>query len=197
MINNLRNRDNAENKVPAIVKKVTQINTNYSTNNVTNNINLQAKVNVEPVKPKKQYSAFPFKQEIPFIEFHAKRVGIEPELLMAVRMAENGGRGKEYGILTSGSGRKAYDNDKGYEYNGQFYNYRIGSEKQMAWSARTLANALGDFDVEKRNGKFRGDKLDYLQKRYAPSKAINDPRGLNGNWKGNVNRAYLKVKNSN
>lgn len=51
----------------------------------------------------------------------------------------------------------------------------------------TIAHARRDW-----NG--RGDFLEFLQKRYCPIGAKNDPRGLNKNWLKNVRRLLAKDK---
>jgi hypothetical protein len=49
----------------------------------------------------------------------------------------------------------------------------------------TIKHALKDFD-----GK--GDFIRFLQKRYCPIGASNDPKGLNKNWYANVTKFYAK-----
>lgn len=130
-----------------------------------------------------KYPSFPFREELPFVEFHAKRYGVSPELLMAIRISENGEKGKEYGIIPQGEVKTMYDLDKGYFFQGNFYSYRQETEKQMAWAAYEIKQAM---DTHK-----KGDFIQHLAKDYAPRNVKNDPKNLNKNWPGNV-RANLE-----
>ena len=123
--------------------------------------------------------------ELAMISFHAKRVGIEPELLLAVRSAENGTPGREYGVLPKGKTRKRYANDNGVVYNGLFYPYASETEKQCAWAANILAKmSAGTCKMTPQ------ERIARIQEKYAPLNVSNDPRGLNRNWTTNVLKHY-------
>ena len=141
-----------------------------------------------PVEPYVPYEEFRFTDETSLIFKHAERLDIEPELLMAIRTAENGAPGREYGIIPNAR----YAQDNGYTMNGTFYPYINETEKQVAWCARTVKNNEERF---KTNSKDKIDFIDYLGDIYCPVGASNDPRGLNRHWKGNVRRFYEQFKN--
>lgn len=136
----------------------------------------------------KTYSGFIYPKDLPNIIYTANRVGVEPELLMAVRMAENGGKDLEFGIIPT----EAYRKSKGYKINGVEVPYRNTSEKQASWSAWTIKRNRERF--EKADKSKHQDFIDYLGDKYAPKNADNDPNGLNRNWKGNVRKFYNQFK---
>ncbi len=142
----------------------------------------QADVNFE-----KEYLNFKYPNEIPDIIKHAERIGVEPEMLMAVRMAENGVDRLAYGIMPQGSAKERYEGDKGYRLNGEFFEYRDEREKQLCWAAWTIKK---NFDRFRQNPEGHEDFISYLAGVYAPTKAENDPKNLNANWEKNVRRWY-------
>jgi hypothetical protein len=112
--------------------------------------------------------------EIPIIKKSAERNGIQYKsddwyLLLAIRMAENGRPGREFGILNS----KAYNLDL-----------------QAARCAYTIRNQHIRSGIKEVNEKY----LLSLQKRYCPENASNDPQGLNKNWLKNVTYHFNKLK---
>ena len=83
------------------------------------------------------------------------------KLLIAIRKAENGGEGREFGIM----------NDKADTYS-----------KQAGWCASTcFKNYIRWLKTD-----MKKPYLVYLANRYAPVGAANDPDGLNINWLKNV-----------
>jgi len=138
------------------------------------------------------YSGFPYFEEVPDILKHAKLLRLEPELLMAIRLAENGDDSLAYGIMHNGRIKERYENDKGYIDNGNFYSYKDEKEKQLHWAAQTVRYYLGDFEKNPKNKDF----ISYLAKIYAPIGALNDPTGLNKNWERNVKNYYKTIKNN-
>ena len=98
-------------------------------------------------------------------------VNIRPELrsklapiVAAIRYAENGGKGKEYGILHP--------------------RVKPTYRSQAGWCAATVQK---NYDRWVKAGR-KGDYLVFLSKRYCPIGADNDPNGLNHNWLGNVRK---------
>jgi hypothetical protein len=83
-------------------------------------------------------------------------------LVVAIRYAENGGKGKEYGILHKRCPKT---------YRGQ-----------AGWCAATVQK---NYDRWVKAGKL-GDFITFLSKRYCPVGADNDPNGLNQHWVKNV-----------
>lgn len=138
------------------------------------------------------YPEFPYTNEIPDIIKHAQMVGLEPELLMAIRLQENGVDSVAYGILPSGKLVENYKNDKGYSLEGKFYSYKDEKEKQLRWAARTVQYYKTQFDKNPKNKDF----ISYLGKIYAPVGASNDPTGLNKNWIPKVKFYYNSIKRS-
>ena len=82
-------------------------------------------------------------------------------LLMAIRCAENGGRGREYGVL-SVKAETQYD--------------------QARVTARSILNNLRRWEEAGRPGQF----VEFMCRRWCPVGAQNDPSGLNRHWVKNV-----------
>ena len=102
----------------------------------------------------------------------AIEVNIRPEcrdilapIVAAIRYAENGGKGKEYGILHP----------------------RV-KPSQLA-SDRCAATVQKNYDRWVKAGR-KGEFIVFLGNRYCPVGAENDPNGLNKNWTKNV-RFYV------
>tara|TARA_R100001086_G_scaffold231624_1_gene152432 strand:+ start:283 stop:711 length:429 start_codon:yes stop_codon:yes gene_type:complete len=85
-------------------------------------------------------------------------------IVAAIRYAENGGKGKEYGILHP--------------------RVKPTYRSQAGWCAATVQK---NYDRWVKAGR-KGDYLVFLAKRYCPIGADNDPNGLNHNWLGNVRK---------
>lgn len=83
-------------------------------------------------------------------------------IVAAIRYAENGGKGKEYGILHKRCPKT---------YRGQ-----------AGWCAATVQK---NYDRWVKAGK-TGDFITFLSERYCPVGADNDPNGLNQHWAKNV-----------
>ena len=87
-------------------------------------------------------------------------------VLFAIRKAENGGPGVEFGVL--------HPKAKG-----------TNLRTQAGWAAATIVKNRG-----RHNSKEHGDFINFLGSRYAPKGAENDPKGLNANWIKNVKTHY-------
>jgi len=83
-------------------------------------------------------------------------------IVSAIRYAENGGKGKEYGILHP--------------------RVKPTYRSQAGWCAKTVQN---HYDRWVRSGS-KGLFIDSLGARYCPIGADNDPTGLNAHWIKNV-----------
>jgi len=132
---------------------------------------------------------FRFPNERETIRYHAKRVGVDEELMLSIREAENGRQGRQFGIMPN----SRYNNDSGYTDNGRFQEYPNDGElsKQASWAAWTIKRNKERFDSLKDRERARySDFIDYLGEKYAPQNAENDPQGLNQNWKRNVRNRY-------
>ncbi len=122
-------------------------------------------------------AAFPFPDELPVILSTAQRFfGDDPSLypvnpfalLLAIRCAERGRKGFEFGVVA------VKDTDLA---------------TQTEWACATIKKNFERF----RESKER-DFITFLWKRYAPPGAENDPRGLNYHWEKNVRFFYERFK---
>jgi hypothetical protein len=111
----------------------------------------------------------------------AKRNGITENdhetlsMLYAIRKTENGKPGKEFGVLSPGAVGKP----------GQTL------DKQAGWAASILMERKAEWQGmnPKEQGKYQGFPH-YLQSKYSPVGAKNDPKGLNKNWLTNFTTHY-------
>lgn len=99
-------------------------------------------------------------------EMHAELAPI----IAAIRYAENGGAGREYGILHKRV-KKTY-------------------RSQAGWCAATVQKNYDRWVKAGREGEF----IVFLGKRYCPVGADNDPNGLNKHWVKNVTHWTKKIK---
>jgi hypothetical protein len=112
-----------------------------------------------------------FTTEMETIRTAAIRNGIEPGtedwyILLAIRKAEAGASGREFGIMDARA-----DN----------------LDKQAGWCAASIRKNRERWDGT-------GDFVEFMGRRYCPVNADNDPDGLNVNWVGNVNYWKDKLK---
>lgn len=136
----------------------------------------------------KVYQEFRYPEELPVILNTADRVGVEPELMMAIRTAENG-TSLAFGIIPD----EDYKNDKGYKINGVLVPYKSELEKQASWCAQTIRKNKKRFEKSPDKSQYQ-DFIDFLGDKYAPENAENDPKHLNKNWKKNVRTCYTQFK---
>ncbi len=134
-------------------------------------------------------ATFRYPKELPLIREVAKKVGVDPALLMAIRQAESGKK-FPFGIMPS----EKYKNNTCYKEAGRLFSSVL--EKQAVWCAWTIkANQVRwsrlSWLVRLQHGN---SFISFLGSRYAPIGAGNDPRGLNKNWVPNVSRFYNSFK---
>ena len=86
-------------------------------------------------------------------------------IVAAIRYAENGRMGREYGVLHPKALNKSY-------------------RTQAGWCAATVQK---NYDRWVAAGS-KGDYIAFLGARYCPVGADNDPKGLNKHWIGNVTK---------
>ncbi len=134
-----------------------------------------------------EYLEFRYQDEIPQILKHSRRVGVEPEMIMALRMTENGKDHIAYGIMPQGNNLDRYNSDTGYSINGTRLKYEDEKEKQLCWAAWTIKRNKERFDKDNEGHK---DFISYLASKYAPIGAENDSEGLNINWERNFRHWY-------
>lgn len=111
-----------------------------------------------------------FGDELPIIEKAALRnncTGKKFMLLLAIRKAENGGPGLEFGVL--------HPKAKGTNLN-----------TQAGWAAATVVKNYARWQKSGSKDTFIG----FLSKVYCPIGADNDPNGLNEHWRGNVETVF-------
>lgn len=108
------------------------------------------------------------------------RPGLRPTLapiVAAIRKAENGAAGREYGILGEAVRR---------DMKRRGDTYRV----QAGWCAATVQK---NYDRWVKAGS-KGDFIVFLGNRYCPVGAKNDPNGLNRNWIKNVTRISKELR---
>jgi hypothetical protein len=114
-----------------------------------------------------------FKDEYEVILNAAKRNNLDPEdydLLFSIRKAENGSKGREFGIIhpKCDAEMKRRPNDT--------------LDIQAGWAAATIVKNRARWE---KAGK-PGDFITFLGNRYAPKGVANDPTNLNKHWIKNV-----------
>jgi len=108
----------------------------------------------------------------------AKRNGIGTHdydnlpILFAIRIAENGRKGREFGVLHP---RALGNDDESWE---------VTLDRQAGWCAATIMKNRKRWSASETKESF----IVFLGKRYAPMGAGNDPTDLNRHWIGNVTR---------
>lgn len=123
---------------------------------------VEKKSNVSPVIKKE------IGDELPVITKAAIRNGVEPgtedfAILLAIRKAENGKPGREFGVLHP----RAVDTDL---------------DTQAGWCAATIMRNRERWEEAGKPEDF----ITFLGRRYCPVGAENDPQGLNRHWIKNV-----------
>lgn len=112
-----------------------------------------------------------------------------PLIIMAIRTAENGGRDREYGIIPNERYKK---DDKIVSENRP---YTSSAEKQANWATITIVKRHEEWRAMSANEKKNhGDFIGYVQSKYCPIGAPNDPKSLNRHWQGNVREALATYK---
>lgn len=123
---------------------------------------------------KKELSTvFPFPEELALIRKEAIENNCDGDLfyiLLAIRVAEGGRYGLEFGIMHP----KAKNTNL---------------EIQAGWAAATVVKNYQRW----KNSNSPDDYITFLGKRYCPVGASNDPQGLNANWIRNVKFWYNKL----
>lgn len=116
----------------------------------------------------------PEEEQVKILYFACKH-GVQATMLAAIRLTENGGPGREFGVLSEDA--KTYD-------------------KQCDMAARSIRNNLFRFVVHNTgtwptdNDRYSNAFLEFMQKRWAPRGVANDPDDLNKNWYANILRFY-------
>lgn len=140
---------------------------------------------------RQKYEGFGYEDEIQDIFLQAERVGVEPELLMAIRQSEGSSDNFAYGIFPQGKSLQKYMSDDGFELDGSFYRYEDEKQKQLCWAAWTVKKNYERYMNDSRGFQ---DFISYLANFYARVGSENDPENLNKNWEPNVRYYYQKFK---
>lgn len=116
--------------------------------------------------------------ELELIQKAAERAGIDPRFLRALRLVENGGPGREFGVLSVPA--PSY-------------------EDQARIAATTINRNLERFKraggqpVDPLSGRYTEEFVRFFSSRYAPVGADNDPSGLNRYHARNLARLYAQL----
>lgn len=116
--------------------------------------------------------------EYPQIEIEAALFGVDPYFIAAIRHAENGGPGLEFG-------------DE-YARGGTYYAQLIGC---CATLRNKLSQYIGNPFELAQSGPIKRlvyskGFISWFASKYAPVGAVNDPNGKNANWPKNAMFAY-------
>lgn len=102
----------------------------------------------------------------------AASVGVPATFLAAIRLAENGRAGREFGVLSEGA--ETY-------------------EKQARIAALSIRNnqyryvlKTDQWPIDSATGQLNRSFVEFMAARWAPTGAANDPDGLNQHWPKNV-----------
>ena len=116
--------------------------------------------------------------EATVIQREAQRSGVDPSLLVALRRVENGGPGREFGVLAVSA---------------------PGLEAQARVAATTIQRSVARYErqggeaVDRATGRYTEGFIRFLSARYAPIGAGNDPMGLNRFHAENLVALYRKT----
>lgn len=116
--------------------------------------------------------------EVDVIQSVATQYQVDARLLAAIRRAENGGPGKEFGILSVPAPT--------------FYQQAVAAAQTVYNNQRRYEQQTGQSSVGD-DGRVTAGYLAFLAARYAPVGASNDPTNLNVNWLGNVSTFYNSI----
>jgi hypothetical protein len=129
------------------------------------------------IEPQASASPVP-SPETALIAREAARTGVDPALLAAIWRAENGGPGREFGVLSVPAPTL---------------------EAQARVAANTVRNTLvryaqhGGQALDPLTGRYTEGFLRFLSARYAPLGVANDPLGLNRNHAANLIALYRRA----
>jgi hypothetical protein len=120
-------------------------------------------------------------EERRMIDEAAARAGVDPAFLHALRRVENGGPGREFGVLSVPA--PTYGNQA-----------RVAAESIRRNVARFTER--GGTAVDAVTGRYTPEFIAFFSSRYAPVGAANDPRNLNRHHTRNLLRLYTDAAGS-
>lgn len=115
-----------------------------------------------------------WKTELPKIKLMAEAYNVDWRFLCAIRNSENGGPGKEFGVLSVPAPT-------------------YGEQLRIAASSVSHRLTIYCRDVKAAGLPYSDDFIHYFANIWAPQEADNDPLGLNANWDGNCASFYAKI----
>jgi len=127
----------------------------------------------------------PFGEQAAILAIAARR-GVDPAAIAALRIAENGRAGREFGVLSiaTGGDPSKPPTDPGSTFYAQC---DAACSSLAAQVSRQLAAGVNPLDA---TGRLTYDFWQTWARRWAPVGAANDPTGLNKNWLANAWGAY-------
>lgn len=108
----------------------------------------------------------------------ALRWGVDPAFIMAIRKTENGGPGREFGVVSRPAPTW---------------------EDQCNWACVAVKTHMVDMKFEgtlhlmpdgTHRYRYHPNWIAQFKQRWAPAGAANDPKGLNANWLKNIEYWY-------
>jgi hypothetical protein len=93
-------------------------------------------------------------------------------MLGAIRRAENGRQGREFGVLSPKAMGQPGDTPE------------ISLDRQAGWAAASIVSNRKRYEASDKTVPFE----DFMGSRWAPPNVANDPTNLNKNWAGNVKK---------
>lgn len=123
-------------------------------------------------------AAAPSVDEGRVIRSTAERAGVDPAFLKALRRAENGGPGREFGVLSVPA--PTYDDQA-----------RVAAESIRKNVERF--ERKGGQAIDPVTGRYTNEFIEFFSSRYAPVGAANDPTGLNRHHARNLMRLYAQA----
>lgn len=128
-----------------------------------------------------------WQDEMALIKIAAKQFGVDPYFIAAIRKCENGGPGREFGVLSVPAPTYAEQLDvccRSVRHRLNEYTADV-----QAAAVAVLHETPGGANVL----VYSHDFIEWFSRIWAPQGAANDPTGLNANWARNVWYQYLHL----
>jgi hypothetical protein len=125
-----------------------------------------------------------WQDEVALIKIAAAKHGLDWHFVAAIRKAEDGGPGREFGVLSI----KAPGYAAQLEVCCQTVRHRL-----VEYDANNQALGLHQAPDGDEALVYGQDFISWFASIWAPNGATNDPSGLNHNWCGNVSYWYLHL----
>lgn len=133
-------------------------------------------------------------KEWPVIEAISHLVNVDACFIGAIRRAENGASGREFGILAVRA--PTFDDQcRACCHTIARYLSEYGRNPLQFVTSPTLTDPVTHVYASRRV-LYATPFIEYVSGRYAPSGAGNDPHNLNANWIANVSQWYRRLANA-